>query len=44
MIEILLTVKDIKIEDKFNENENEYFRRVTIQLQQINGIEHSYFT
>ncbi|CAF4921366.1 unnamed protein product, partial [Rotaria sp. Silwood1] len=39
MIEILLNLHDIKIEDKFNENENEYFRRVTIQLGRIDDVE-----
>ncbi|CAF4315441.1 unnamed protein product, partial [Rotaria sordida] len=36
---ILLNLHDIKIEDKFNENENEYFRRITIQLERIDDIE-----
>ncbi|CAF4990149.1 unnamed protein product, partial [Rotaria magnacalcarata] len=37
IIEMLLNVRDIKIEDRFNEGENEYFRRVTIQLGETNG-------
>jgi hypothetical protein len=37
MIEMLLNLRNIKIEDKFNENENEYFRRGTIQLQRTDG-------
>ncbi|CAF2528528.1 unnamed protein product [Rotaria sp. Silwood2] len=39
IIEILLHTHDIKIEDKYNENENEYFRRVTIQLGRIDDVE-----
>lgn len=38
IIEMILNVNDIKIEKKLNEYENEYFRRRTIQLQEINGI------
>ncbi len=30
---------DINVKDKFKENENEYFRRGTMQLERINGIE-----
>jgi len=37
MIEMLLNLRNIKVEDKFNENENEYFRRGTIQLQRTDG-------
>ncbi|CAF4559652.1 unnamed protein product, partial [Rotaria socialis] len=39
IIEMLLSVHDIKIEDRFNEGENEYFRRVTIQLGETNDVE-----
>ncbi|CAF3865378.1 unnamed protein product [Rotaria magnacalcarata] len=39
IIEMLLNVRDIKIEDRFNEGENEYFRRVTIQLGETNDVE-----
>jgi hypothetical protein len=34
---ILSTQYGIKIEKKINECQNEYFRRATIQLEQING-------
>ena len=37
IIEMLLNVKDIRIERKINETENEYFRRGAVQLEQING-------
>jgi hypothetical protein len=37
MIEMILSIENIKIEKKLNENENEYFRRITIQLEQIDG-------
>ncbi|CAF3089011.1 unnamed protein product [Rotaria sp. Silwood2] len=39
IIEMKLKVKNIIIEKKFQESENEYFRRRIIQLEQINGIE-----
>jgi len=38
IIEMILSKDGIKIEKKFNEFENEYFRRRTIQLEQIKGI------
>jgi len=37
IIEMKLNTYGIKIEQKLNECENDYFRRATIQLEQING-------
>lgn len=37
IIEMKLNTHGIKIEQKLNECENDYFRRATIQLEQING-------
>jgi hypothetical protein len=39
IIEMRLSQCDINVKDKFKENENEYFRRGTMQLERINGIE-----
>ncbi|CAF3645504.1 unnamed protein product [Rotaria sordida] len=39
IIEMTLEVKNIIIEKKFQESENEYFRRGKIQLEQINDVE-----
>ena len=30
---MILNVEDIRIEKKLNENENEFFRRATVQLE-----------
>ncbi len=38
IIEMMLSTNEIRIEKKLNEGENEYFRRRTIQLEQINGM------
>jgi hypothetical protein len=38
IIEMILSTDGIRIENKLSECENEYFRRGTIQLGQINGI------
>ena len=37
IIEMSLSVENFRIEKKLNESENEYFRRVTIQLDEANG-------
>jgi len=37
IIEMMLNTHGIPIEQKLNECENDYFRRSTIQLEQING-------
>lgn len=42
IIEMKLNVENFKIEKILNESGNEYFRRVTIQLEQINGMNLSY--
>jgi hypothetical protein len=42
-IELLLTARNMKIEDKFNENENEYCRRGTIEFERISGMKFYYF-
>ena len=39
MIEMILNTNDINIEDRFDEHENEYFRRVTLQLKRTDGIQ-----
>jgi hypothetical protein len=38
IIEMVLNVEDIRIEKKLNENENEFFRRGTVQLEREDGI------
>jgi hypothetical protein len=38
IIEMILSTDGIRIENKLSECENEYFRRGTIQLGQINGM------
>lgn len=38
IIEMMLSSDGIRIEKKLSECENEYFRRGTIQLEQINGM------
>jgi hypothetical protein len=43
IIEMTLILENLKVEKKLNESENEYFRRVTIQLGQINGMHLYYF-
>lgn len=37
-IEMLLKQKQIEVEKTFDEGENEYFRRVTIELKNVNGM------
>jgi hypothetical protein len=44
IIEMLLNTKDIKIENKSSEDENEYFRRATIRLTRTDGIDSSLIT
>ncbi|CAF4955608.1 unnamed protein product [Rotaria sp. Silwood1] len=39
IIEMTLKIQNIIIEKKFQESENEFFRRCTIQLEQINDVE-----
>ncbi|CAF1381804.1 unnamed protein product [Adineta steineri] len=39
MIEMLLNLQDIKVENKFNEDENEHFRRRTIQLEHLADVD-----
>ncbi|CAF0805827.1 unnamed protein product [Adineta ricciae] len=39
MIEVLLKLDDIEIEEKFNEKEDDYFRRRTIQLKQTSDVD-----
>ncbi|CAF0856240.1 unnamed protein product [Adineta ricciae] len=39
MIEMLLKLQDIEIEEKFNEKEDDYFRRRTIQLKQTSDVD-----
>jgi len=43
IIEMTLIVENLKVEKKLNESENECFRRVTIQLGQMNGMSLYYF-
>jgi hypothetical protein len=38
-----LILENFKVEKKLNESENEYFRRVTIQLGHMNGMNLYYF-
>lgn len=37
IVDMILKTRNIEVDDKFNENDNEYFRRGTFQLQRING-------
>jgi len=39
IIGMRLSLCDINVENKFNEKEDEYCRRGTMQLERINGIE-----
>jgi hypothetical protein len=42
-IELHLTLRGIKVKNKLDENGNEYCRRATILLEQINGIDFNIF-
>jgi hypothetical protein len=39
IIGMLLNLRGITVEDKFNEHDNEYCHRGTIQLERVNGME-----
>ena len=43
IIEMTLKLENIIIEKKVNESENEYFRRITFQLKQLDGNTYLYY-